>query len=86
MRGQVRSVTKRIRPLLPIEIVNNKNKMNSKKLFANYREIIYVLVIFSAILVISYKFFLTSKKRSWVKIILFINSLVLNDIALRYVR
>jgi len=59
--------------------------MNSKKLFANYKQYITFSVLLSAILLITYKFFIKTKKPSWIKILLFINSLIINDISLRYV-
>ena len=58
--------------------------MNSKKLFATYRQYITFAVFFTALLVIMYKIF-KSNKRNWTKIFLFINSLIINDLKLRYV-
>ncbi|MFS8160469.1 MAG: hypothetical protein ACMG6E_09745 [Candidatus Roizmanbacteria bacterium] len=58
--------------------------MNKLKLFkANY-SLWLLLFIIAELVVIYYKFLYRNKKPQWTKILLFVNSLIINDLSIRY--
>jgi len=60
-----------------------KSKETTQPASQNNKVFVAFLVISTVILLATYKFFLKSKKPHWTKILLFFNSLIINDLSLR---
>lgn len=58
--------------------------MNSSKYITYIKQLLFFAVLISAVVLFTYKSSLARKQKSTTKILLFINSLVINDLSLRY--
>lgn len=61
--------------------------MNSSKSYITYiKQLLFFAVLISGVILFVYKSSLARKQKSLTKVLLFVNSLIINDLSLRYVK